>query len=183
MCHVFRPGLIALVLCLLFSGIGEAGDAALYTWKDVQGNLHITDRPPPADATVIEVTRYQPDGGAAVGTDQGPMVSDILEQAASERTRANVTRSLEQAETSKDRAEELRQLSREYREKAEALYQTSGSPFRRKRSQQRAQRMNELADQAAAIAREAEQQGYDIESSVRDILENTDESQLDFTAE
>lgn len=41
--HVY--GLLSLVLCLvLFPAVGKAG---LYQWTDAQGNLHITDTPPP----------------------------------------------------------------------------------------------------------------------------------------
>lgn len=38
-------GLLSLLLCLLlFPAVGTAG---LYQWTDAQGNLHITDTPPP----------------------------------------------------------------------------------------------------------------------------------------
>ncbi|MBH0178654.1 MAG: DUF4124 domain-containing protein [Nitrospira sp.] len=38
-------GLLSLLLCLLlFPAVGTAG---LYQWTDAQGNLHLTDTPPP----------------------------------------------------------------------------------------------------------------------------------------
>lgn len=38
-------GLLSLVLCLVL--FPTAGSAGLYQWTDAQGNLHITDTPPP----------------------------------------------------------------------------------------------------------------------------------------
>ncbi|MBH0190319.1 MAG: DUF4124 domain-containing protein [Nitrospira sp.] len=53
--HVY--GLLSLLFCLmLFPTVGTAG---LYQWTDAQGNLHITDTPPPVpekkSASIVEV--------------------------------------------------------------------------------------------------------------------------------
>ena len=96
-------GLLSLLLCLvLFPAVGTAG---LYQWTDAQGNLHITDTPPPVSekkpAPVVEaappVSQFAPQkktstkGQASVGRPQAEIrpVPDLTSAPQSSRNASN----------------------------------------------------------------------------------------------
>jgi len=57
--HTRRTGRLLAGLCttLLIGGLAFAppSDANVYKWKDPQGRIHYTDKPPPADGTLISI--------------------------------------------------------------------------------------------------------------------------------
>jgi len=52
-------GLI-FILVFLFATTGSLNADKVYTWTDKDGNLHITDQPPPEGANVRNVIKYKP---------------------------------------------------------------------------------------------------------------------------
>ena len=49
-----RSPLAALCLCLFALGGGTAAAAGVYKWKDAQGNIHFSDKPPPSGDAVSQ---------------------------------------------------------------------------------------------------------------------------------
>ena len=56
-----KPFPLALVVLLaILAAHGHTAGEEIYTWTDAQGDLHITDRPPPEPSQVQDVLRYTP---------------------------------------------------------------------------------------------------------------------------
>jgi len=51
----------AIVICVLLAGFLSSGLIAgqVYTWTDENGNLHVTDTPPPPKSKVKDTLEYQ----------------------------------------------------------------------------------------------------------------------------
>ena len=52
---------IGITTLLIFLVVSDLGADKLYTWTDEHGNLHITEKPPPENATLKNVMNYQPE--------------------------------------------------------------------------------------------------------------------------
>jgi len=147
------------------SGWGLADQKALYTWKDAQGRLHITDRPPPPDAALVEVTPYLPPKSGEPILQAESLSAKEVEQGYLESEQRKGDLDARRVEAARERAAEMWRVSEEYRKKAEALYQRGGSPPRRKRSREEAARLNDLAGRAADLARQAERLSFETEAA------------------
>lgn len=70
---------IIMVLCaatMLWTAMGFGAERNIYTWTDERGNLHVTDEPPPSEATIKEVETYR---------DQTPEEVESIEQRRQQR--------------------------------------------------------------------------------------------------
>jgi hypothetical protein len=110
-------GLSLLLLC----GVNFAVFAdQVYTWTDKDGNMHITAEPPPQNARVKDVLKYEPPPEKTVpDTEQlrdseaapaaGQPESEEVRQA-----RAKVEKARKEAEIARAKAEELTQAAEDY---------------------------------------------------------------------
>jgi hypothetical protein len=62
--------LMGISLMLIFLATAELSAAQLYTWMDENGNLHITQTPPPKNAKLDDVMTYKPLPEAQTAEDQ-----------------------------------------------------------------------------------------------------------------
>lgn len=51
---------LGIIVIFFFATTGPLSADKVYTWTDKDGNLHITDQPPPESAKVRSVTTYKP---------------------------------------------------------------------------------------------------------------------------
>jgi hypothetical protein len=114
---IVLAGLSLLLFCCVNS---EVFADQVYTWTDKDGNMHITAEPPPKNARVKDILKYEPQPDNAVpDTEQrgdskataapGEPESDDVRQA---RTRAETAR--KEAEIASAKAEELTKAAEKY---------------------------------------------------------------------
>jgi len=115
-----RNLLIGFILVLIILANSELSADQVYTWTDKDGNMHITAEPPPQNARVKDVIKYQPQPDETVpdaeqrpdsqaGAEPGEPESDEVRQA---RTRAEKAR--KEAEIASARAEEATKAAEKY---------------------------------------------------------------------
>jgi len=51
---------LGIIIIFFFATTGPLSADKVYTWTDKDGNVHITDQPPPEGANVSNVTTYKP---------------------------------------------------------------------------------------------------------------------------
>jgi len=51
---------LGIIIIVFFATTGPLSADKVYTWTDKDGNVHITDQPPPEGANVSNVTTYKP---------------------------------------------------------------------------------------------------------------------------
>ena len=51
---------LGFIILFFFATTGPLGADKVFTWTDKDGNVHITDQPPPEGANVSNVTTYKP---------------------------------------------------------------------------------------------------------------------------
>jgi hypothetical protein len=53
--------ILGIIIIFFFATTGPLSADKVYTWTDQDGNLHITDQPPPEGANVRNVIKYKTD--------------------------------------------------------------------------------------------------------------------------
>ena len=98
---------LSIITCILCLGVFSSGLIAgqVYTWTDENGNLHVTDTPPPPKSKLKDTLEYQPKNAA-----------DIQELENRDKKR-ELDR---QDETKKGRVEEAKKRAREADKTAQA---------------------------------------------------------------
>ena len=92
----------------------------VYTWKDENGNLHITEQPPPKNARVKNVIQYKPQSEKTVQeqehcedlTDKALEKKRRLQEA--QQARADAEKARQQADAARARARETVRRSEEF---------------------------------------------------------------------
>ena len=167
--------LIGFILVLILLANSELSADQVYTWTDKDGNMHITAEPPPQNARVKDVIKYEPrpeeivtdakqrpdsEGEAAPGEPE----SDDVRRA---RTRAEKAR--KEAEIASARAEEATKAAEKYIEthnrneymRRAYQYQMRKAAGDAKAAQQQARIAEEKAVEAEKKAKLAEENARD----------------------
>jgi hypothetical protein len=173
-CHM-RYLLIAFILILIVLANSQLSADQVYTWTDKDGNMHITAEPPPKNARVKDVIKYEPrpdetvtdiekhtDSKAVAAPDQPE--SEEVRQA---RTRAEKAR--KEAEIASARAEEATKAAEKYIEthnrneymRRAYQYQMRKAAGDAKAAQQQARIAEEKAVEAEKKAKLAEENARD----------------------
>jgi hypothetical protein len=167
-----RYRLIGFALVLVVSAYSELCADTVYTWTDKDGNVHITAEPPPQNARVKDVIKYQPrpdetatdseqrrdsEAGAAPGKPE----SDDVRQA---RTRAEKAR--EEAEIASARAEEATKAAEKY------IETHNRNEYMRRAYQYQMRKAAEDAKAAQEQARIAAEKAIEAEKKVKLVEEN-----------
>ena len=106
---LFRLGIIII---FFFATSGPLSADKVYTWTDKDGNLHITDQPPPEGASVRNVIKYKPQSE-----------KEVLENDRQQQIRENAVdrkQKLEEAQNAELEARKAAEEARITRGKADA---------------------------------------------------------------
>lgn len=160
-------GILVFGLMVLNSGAGQ-----VYTWTDKNGNLHITDTPPPKNGTLKEVTPYREQ------TDQEIQETQQLQQE-KQAARLKKEEQEQQIEEARRRAREADARAKQAVENAQKITSENDAYIRRLGSTQekrkkfgkRIQRLKEQTEAAQADARQAVEQARQAEEESRKIEE------------
>lgn len=145
-----------LVIILVFCAATVYGaERNIYTWTDERGNLHVTDEPPPSNATVKEVEKYQDQTAEEAESverelqlrDEKRQVEDLQDKVAqAQRDAAGAEQNAEKA------TEHAREITREAQDYVRRFGNT---PERRKQFKYKIQARKQMALAAQDAALEA----------------------------
>jgi len=168
--------LIGFILVLIGLANSELSADQVYTWTDKDGNMHITAEPPPQNARVKDVIKYQPRPDEAVtdaeqrpdseaGAAPGAPESDEVRQA---RTRAEKAR--KEAEIASARAEEATKAAEKYIETHNRNeYMRRAHKYKMRKAADDAKAAQEQARIAEEKAVEAEKKAKLVEERAREL--------------
>ena len=168
----------ALILLLLCWANSEVFADQVYTWTDKDGNMHITAEPPPKNARIKDVLKYEPqpdnavpdteqprDSEAAAAPTPGEPESDEVRQA---RIRAEKAR--KEAKIARAKAEELTKAAEKY------IDTHNRNEYMRRAHQYKMRKAAENAKAAQEQARIAEEKAIEAEKKVKLAEENAKDS-------
>jgi type IV secretory pathway VirB10-like protein len=167
------PGFCLLLFCFLING---AFADQVYTWTDKDGNMHITAEPPPKNARVKDVLKYEPkpdkivpepeqhrDSEAAAAP--GQPESDKVREA-----RARAEKARKEAKIARAKAEELTQAADKY------IETHSRNEYMRRAHQYKMKKAADDARAAQEEARIAEEKAAEAEKKLKLAEENARDS-------
>ena len=163
---------IGVVIAGLFVAFADLRAAEVYTWTDENGNLHITQDPPPKKAKLKDTVIYEPQSAAKILENERRQKE--ASEAAAERqksdevlkARAEADQARKDAETAAAKAEEAARMAKEYIEthnrnqymRRVYQYQMEKAAEDAKAAQERAKAAEQRAIEAEKKASLAEEQ-------------------------
>ena len=170
---IVLAGLSLLLLCIVNS---EVFADQVYTWTDKDGNMHITAEPPPKNARVKDILKYelQPDETVP---QEGQRRDSEAEAAPGKPESDEVRRARTEAETARKEAEIASARAEELTKAAEKYIETHNRNEYMRRAHQ--YKMRKAADDAKAAqeqARIAEEKAIEAEKKVKLAEENARDS-------
>ena len=114
---------IGIVVLLTLATASNLDAQKLYTWTDENGNLHITDQPPPKSAEIEDVTTYR---------ERTPQELERIQQEKEKQRRDLVKEDqVEKARQAEIEAREADQRAKEAVEQAQEVYEANREYIRR----------------------------------------------------
>lgn len=138
--------IVALLSVFLFS-IGY-GTENIYTWKDEQGVLHITDNRPPYGAEIIDVSPSYRKAAEEIQAQRLIRQKSLFQKQERQRMR-------EEAVQARRVEAEALQLAEESLQQAESLRQVKGKLEKKRRYYRKAERYEKKAEEALKKAEAA----------------------------
>lgn len=169
----------ALTFALLMAIIGAAQLNAqkLYTWTDEKGVTHITDRPPPPNATVEGVIKFK---------EKSPQELDAIERRKEQLRKWNerqdkidaAQRANAQARQADQRAQKAMEQARdEYEYNQEYVRKLSNRRWKRKKFRKRIERLKIETEASQSEAQAAAQQAEEAAEKAREAEAEARETQ------
>jgi len=167
---------LGLIIIFFFATTGPLSADKVYTWTDKDGNLHITDQPPPKSAKVRNVIKYKPKSE-----------KEILENQRQQRMWINAAerkRKLEDAQNAELEAQKAAEEAKIKRSKADAAvkeakeyidthdrnqYMRRAHKYEMKKKASEAEAAVDQANAAAEKARKAAEKAKRAEEGLNDI--------------
>jgi hypothetical protein len=103
---------LSIIIIFFFATTGPLSADKVYTWTDKDGNVHITDQPPPKSAKISNVTTYKPQSQKEVRENQRQQ--QMRENAVDRK------RKLEEAQDAGQKAQKAAEEAKRTRGKADA---------------------------------------------------------------
>lgn len=168
---------LGIIIIFFFATTGPLSADKVYTWTDKDGNVHITDQPPPEGANVSNVTTYKPQSE-----------KEVLENQRQQQMRENAVdrkRKLKEAQNAELKAQKAAEEAKIERDKADAAvkdandyidthdrnqYMRRAHKYEMKKKSGEAEAAVDQANAAAEKARKAEEKAKRAEEE----LNNTD---------
>jgi len=143
-----------IIICILLVGFLSSGLIAgeVYTWTDENGNLHVTDTPPPPKSKVKDTLEYQETTAAEI-QQRKQRQSTRQDQKDRESVRRQADAAAKRAEKSDQEAQEAGQKAADAYENAMRTYNIYGkTKDKRKKFKKRIRRAFDQAEAAQARA-------------------------------
>ena len=154
-----RKKIIVFFICFILTSFCHAD--AIYTWKDRDGNIHITDYPPPLgyESKVTEI----PGGRQVVNEEPGGKLKEYEENNRKWDLEQKIKHIEIKAKKARSRAAKAENTARQAKDKASALLKKHGTWKKMRRYRRRAKRLNLLYDKAMKDAENAGKEALDAE--------------------
>jgi prophage tail gpP-like protein len=165
---------LRIALCMLLAGFLNSGLIAgqVYTWTDKDGNLHVTDTPPPPKAEIKDTLEYQEKTFADIQEMQRRQ-EDRAKQKSEEAVRRQADKAAGQAAQADKDAQAAAQQAEEQYQKALRTYEIYGkTPEKRKKFKTRIRRAFDQAESAQQRASAAAENARQAQAEARSALEN-----------
>jgi len=171
--EIMKCLIIGVVIASLFMAFAELQSAEVYTWTDENGNLHITQEPPPKKAKLKETMTYQPQ--PAIKDSETERRQKAVDEAAAEKlkstelqkARAEAEQARKEAEIAEAQAEEAARMAKEY------IETHNRNQYMRRAYQYQMEKAAADAEAAQERARLAEQRAIEAEKKARLAQEQT----------
>ena len=118
--YMMRYLLVGVTLTVFFFTAAGLMADKVYTWTDENGNLHITEQPPPQNARVKNVLQYKPESEKTIQEQehQEQLTDKALEKKRrrqeAQQARADAEKARQQADAARLRAQETARQSEEF---------------------------------------------------------------------
>jgi type IV secretory pathway VirB10-like protein len=173
-CHM-RYLFIGFIFVLIVSANLEISADQVYTWTDKDGNMHITAEPPPQNARVKDVIKYEPRPQETV-TDAQQRPDSVAAAAPGEPESDDVRRARKRAEEARKEAEIASAKAAEATNAAQKYIETHNrNEYMRRAYQYQMRKAAEEAKAAQEQARIAEEKAIEAEKKVKFVEERARE--------
>ena len=166
--------LLSIAICMLLVGFLNSGLTAgqVYTWTDENGNLHVTDTPPPPKSKIKDTLEYQEKTAAEIQELERRQEARKKERH-EESIRQQAARATKQAAEADANAQQAAQTAEAQYENAMRTYEKYGkTQDRRKKFKKRIRRAFDQAESARDRASEAANDARQAQAEERSALEN-----------
>jgi len=163
---------VAICMLLMFFLNSSLTAGQVYTWTDENGNLHVTDTPPPPKTKIKDTLEYQEKTPAEI--QELERRREARKQQEHEETiRRQADNAAQQAASADKDAQEAAQIAEEQYENALRTYEKYGkTQDRRKKFKSRIRRAFDQAESAQDRASEAAKNARQAQEQARSALEN-----------
>ena len=170
---------LGIIIIFFFATTGPVSADKVYTWTDKDGNVHITNQPPPEGANVRDVIKYKPQSEKEV---QEIQRQQQMRENAEDRKRKK--RKLEDAQNAERKAQKAAEEAKITRGKADAAvkdanqyidthdrnqYMRRAHKYEMKNKASEAEAAVDQANAAAEKARKAEEKAKRAEEELNNI--------------
>ena len=169
----------AIIICVLLAGIFNCNLFAgqVYTWTDENGNLHVTDTPPPPKSKIKDTLEYQEKTAAEI--------QELQNRKKRRDQKREQEAEINRVEEAKKRAREADIAAQEAAEQADQITQEvevyvrrlGSTKEKRKQFRKRIQREIQRAEAAQARARQAVEDARQAAEEARQIEEELNNQQ------
>lgn len=164
---------LGLIIFFFLAVTGPLSADEVYTWTDKDGDLHITDEPPPQDATVRNVIKYKPQPEKEIQEIQRQQ--QMRENAVDRKRKLEEAQNLdleaqkaaEEAKTARDKADAAVKDAKEYIDTHDRnQYMRRAYKYEMKKKAGEANTAVDRANAAAEKARKAEEKAQRAEEKL-----------------
>jgi len=166
--------LFNIAICMLLFGFLNSGLTAgqVYTWTDENGNLHVTDTPPPPKSKIKDTLEYQEKTAAEIQELERRQEARKKERY-EESIRQQAEKATKQAAKADEDAQQAAQSAEEEYENAMRTYEKYGkTQDKRKKFKKRIRRAFDQAESAQDRASKAANDARQAQAEKRSALEN-----------
>ena len=147
-----------LAIFILALGAYDIGAQKLYTWTDDQGVIHITEDPPPHDASRESVTVYPPKSPQQIDAIERKKQQLRQDYKQFEKRQAVRQAEIEAREAQQRAQEAIQKVQQETEENQEYVRRLSSTQQKRRQFRKKIERIKNETEAAQAEAKKAEEE-------------------------
>ena len=147
-----------LAIFILASGVYDISAQKLYTWTDAQGVIHITEDPPPQNASRESVTVYPPKSTQQIDAIERKKQQLRQDYKQFEKRQAARQAEIEAREAQQRAQEAIQKVQQETEENQEYVRRLSSTQQKRRQFRKKIERIKNETEAAQAEAKKAEEE-------------------------